>query len=47
MERFNFRLPKDLKLDFNIIALQQERSMGDIVIELIEKFVKENKAKQA
>lgn len=47
MEKFNFELPSELKLDFNIIALKTKRSMADITRELIEAFVKEHKADNA
>lgn len=47
MEKFNFELPPELKLDFNIIALKTKRSMADITRELIENFVKDNKTDNA
>lgn len=46
MDTFTFNIPKTLKLDFNILALKQQRNMADIVRELIEKYVKDYNEKQ-
>lgn len=42
MNRFNFELPKDLKLSFNLIAIRKNKSMADIVRELISDYVEKN-----
>lgn len=47
MDKFNFELPKSLKLDFNILALQANKSMAEIARELIEAYVKEHKTEKA
>lgn len=46
MDTFTFNIEKDLKLKFNILALQQERNMADIVRELIKKYIKDCEAAQ-
>lgn len=43
MDTFTFNIPKDLKLDFNLIAVKKRQNMADIIRKLIENFVKENK----
>ena len=42
MYRFNFELPKDLKLSFNLIAIRKNKYMADIVRELISDYVEKN-----
>ena len=38
-----FSIDKDLKTELKVIALKQERSVKDILAELIQDFVNENK----
>lgn len=40
MDTFTFNISKDLKTDFNILAIKQKRNMADITRELIEAYVK-------
>ena len=39
----HMRIDKDLKLELQIIALKQNRSVTSIITELIEDYVNENK----
>ena len=38
-----FSIDKDLKTELKVIALKQDRSVKDILAELIQDFVDENK----
>jgi len=38
-----FSIDKDLKTELKVIALKQDRSVKDILAELIQDFVNENK----
>lgn len=40
MVGFNFDIPDDLHKKFKVISVQEEKDMNDILIELIEKYVK-------
>lgn len=42
MDRFNFELPKSLKTSFNLIAIRNNKSMADIIRELISDYVEKN-----
>jgi predicted DNA-binding protein len=39
---FTFEIPKEVKINFNILAVKQGRSMADIIRELMENYLKEN-----
>ena len=41
--RMTFDIDKELKQELKIIALKQDRSVKDILGELIQEFVNENK----
>lgn len=47
MNRFNFELPKDLKFSFKLIAIRKNKSMADIIRELISDYVEKNTEKIA
>ena len=42
-DSLTFSIDKDLKLELQIIALKQNRSVTSIITELIEDYVNENK----
>lgn len=42
-DTLTFKLPSKLKLDFNIIALKNGKSMGELIRQYIEKYIDENK----
>ena len=41
--RMTFDIDKDLKTELQIIALKQDRTVKDILNELIQEFINENK----
>ena len=41
--RMTFDIDEDLKTELKIIALKQKKSVKDILTELIQEFVNENK----
>lgn len=43
ISRMTFDIDKDLKTELQIIALRQQRSVKDILNELIQGYVDENK----
>ena len=40
MTGFNFDIPDELHKKFKIISVQEEKDMNDILIQLIENYVK-------
>ena len=43
ISRMTFDIDKELKTELKMIALQQDRAVKDILCELIQDFVNENK----
>lgn len=42
-DTLTFQIDKDLKTELKVIALKQDRNLKDILAELIQDFVNENK----
>jgi len=42
-DTLTFRIDKELKRELKVIALQQDRTVKEILAELIQSFVDENK----
>ena len=42
-DTLTFQIDKDLKTELKVIALKQDRKLKDILSELIQDFVNENK----